>query len=185
MKMLVIGSIGIPEIESMPTFGRGPFIPFRIAPVIGARNVWLVGSIEMELADVSQAVPLCMQDVGPAGVALPQLDPIFARLGGAVGDDPVGGRIHPGHHLGPERTGNRRVGCRLSQNQTLRGKPVDMGRHHGFVPKETLAVGSHLVGKYEYQVGMHGFSVGHDGLRSQQGEEGGGEVEFHALKFSG
>lgn len=66
IEMTVIGSVGIPELEAVTSMRRTPFIPCGFPTVVVAIDIRGVGSIEMPLTNVSEAVPLCREEIGPA-----------------------------------------------------------------------------------------------------------------------
>ena len=91
--VVIVCSVWIPIVKSVPPFGIAPFIPFRVCPVVFAFNVGAAGWIQVPLSNVTQTVAPVFQNVWPTPVWLLQLASWRFRYASTVWSDAIGMRI--------------------------------------------------------------------------------------------
>jgi len=152
--MVIIGAIGIPEIKSMTTSRRAPFIPGHFPLIICTINMGFIGCVKMPLPNIPETISFLLQNIRPGRIILPKLIVKRSRFAVTIRSYMIRQRVLARHKHGPERAAYRRSTNSLIQYNALAGKLIQSGSQHRFLSGKTHGLSPHLVGKHNHQVWM-------------------------------
>jgi len=111
-----------------------------------------MGRVQVPFPDVSQAVAVVFQDIGPTALTRPQLHTIGRGLAVAVANDVVRMGVLARHQHSAIGATDRVVGDRVGQRQALFRKAVQVGREDRFLAQKAQRRPTHLVRKHKNQI---------------------------------
>jgi hypothetical protein len=145
--MLIIGAVGIPEVESVTPLGRTPFIPGKLFRVVVTFDVGFVGRIEMPFTDVTQRISFFLKNIRPATLIGFEFITVLGTPGIAVFENAVRRGIFAGQQRSAEGTTQRIVGNCLRKNHAFFSQTVQIGGKNYLFIKKSQCLSSHLVRK--------------------------------------